>query len=1014
MKKQFSNKARYLGLKLTAIIFALLLFVSGQSWGQIGMTTTGSQTQNFNTLATSGSSNTWTDNSTITNWYSQRTGNGTTYTADAGSGTAGTLYSYGTGTNTERALGTIGSGNAAAGSFAHGVLLRNTSGTVITDIKVTYTLEQWRKSGVTTAQDITFWYKISSTTISALNPNSNGTWTQVTGLTLSSPINTSTAAALDGNAVANRVTASNVALPSLSLANNDYIMLKWEDPDHSGSDHGLSIDDVTISWTVTSGNTAPTVTTPTATTISTTSATLGGNITADGGDAITERGTIWKTSAGVTISDNKLAEGSTSTGTFSHSRTSLPAGTQIFYKAYATNGIGTTLSSEASFYTLSNEPSNHAASFTATANSQTQIDLAFSAASTITNAAGYLILQRSGAAPTGLPVDATAYTVGNTIGDGTVAAIITNTVDISKSITGLSAGTQYYFTLFPYNGSASTINYKTDGTVPTANATTVAPLDATSEISGPALGSQPNPTIISSLVTTDGAAVRVFDMDIYDFGTDGQPTKVTQLTIKAGSNNTANWANTIQGVKLSTDGGSNFVTIGTPSIGATSIVIPITSGNLNIPDAYASTVSMYIYLKSSGLTDNDILEFKVDATASSHGFTADATGSTLLATFASAPVSNEILVDVEATKLAFVQQPPSNTSPNVAMTPAVTVEATDANNNRDLDYVTDINITSSGTLTGSPVAVTPASGIATFSTLTHTALGNNLTLTAASGTLSNAISNNFSISSLLLVEDFNYANGALLTANGWTAHSGSGTQAIDVTSGLSFNSYIGSGIGGAARVDNNGEDLNKTFTPKTSGSIYAAFIISASSTNSAGYFFHLAQDNISGTTYVSRVWINGTGNSVGIGTSATVAISANTPTLLVVKYNIDTKLSSLYVLNTMSATEPLVADATYTETLTLSNIGAVCLRQYNAAQNIIVDGIRVTTSWSDIAIAFSGTGEWTNSSLWNTGAVPAATESVLINGDATITGNVEVAGLTINSGKSLSVNAGKQLTVTGT
>lgn len=237
--------------KLTLAVLVLFMLIPGLGWSQVSMTTTGSHTQNFNTLATSGTTNAWADNSTIANWYSQRTGTGTTYTADAGTGNGGTLYSYGTGTATERALGTIGSSNAAAGSFAHGVLLRNTSGNAITTINVTYTLEEWRKGGVTAAQDITFYYKISSSAITELNPNVNSGWTQVTGLTLSSPINTASPAPLDGNAAANKVTATNVAIPSLSLANNDYIMLKWEDPDHTSTDHGLSIDDVTINWTVT-------------------------------------------------------------------------------------------------------------------------------------------------------------------------------------------------------------------------------------------------------------------------------------------------------------------------------------------------------------------------------------------------------------------------------------------------------------------------------------------------------------------------------------------------------------------------------------------------------------------------------------------------------------------------------------------------------------------------------------------------------------------------------------------
>jgi hypothetical protein len=233
----------------------LLLLIPVKGFGQVAMTTSGSHTQNFNSLTTSTTASAWSDNSTVANWYSQRTGTGTTIQADAGSTTAGTLYSYGASGNTERAIGSIGSSNAAAGSFSHGVLLRNTSGTTMSNIKVSYTLEQWRNGNNSTPNTITFWYKISTSTISALNPNSNGTWTQVTALSLSSPINTGAAAALDGNLPANRVTATNVTIPSLSLANNSFIMLKWEDPDHTGTDHGLAIDDVTVTWTISSPST---------------------------------------------------------------------------------------------------------------------------------------------------------------------------------------------------------------------------------------------------------------------------------------------------------------------------------------------------------------------------------------------------------------------------------------------------------------------------------------------------------------------------------------------------------------------------------------------------------------------------------------------------------------------------------------------------------------------------------------------------------------------------------------
>src|SRR5215216_2072506 len=65
-------------------------------------------TENFNTLATGGTANPWSDNSTIGGMYAQfalQPTNPTIYIADAGTSTTGGVHSYGTGTNTERALG---------------------------------------------------------------------------------------------------------------------------------------------------------------------------------------------------------------------------------------------------------------------------------------------------------------------------------------------------------------------------------------------------------------------------------------------------------------------------------------------------------------------------------------------------------------------------------------------------------------------------------------------------------------------------------------------------------------------------------------------------------------------------------------------------------------------------------------------------------------------------------------------------------------------------------------------
>jgi len=201
----------------------------------------------------------------------------------------------------------------------------------------------------------------------------------------------------------------------------------------------------------------------------------------------------------------------------------------------------------------------------------------------------------------------------------------------------------------------------------------------------------------------------------------------------------------------------------------------------------------------------------------------------------------------------------------------------------------------------------------------------------------------------LINENFEYPIGSLLTANGWTAHSGAGTQAITVTDGLSFNGYVGSAIGGAALLDNTGEDVHRTFSPQTSGNIYAAFVIQTESTNSAGYFLHFGQTTIS-TIFFTRVWVNATGNGVGIGANAPatyIPISAGVPTLLVAKLNYETKVSSLYVFNSFPSAEPATPDATFIETANYTNVGSIALRQYHAAQRIIVDGIRIATTWND-------------------------------------------------------------------
>ena len=95
---------------------------------------------------------------------------------------------------------------------------------------------------------------------------------------------------------------------------------------------------------------SPTVTTTPATGVGAVKATMGGDVTDDGGGTITERGIVWATTVDPTTADNKVSNG-TGSGSFSGSVASLASGTTINYRAYAINSGGTSYGDNLSFTT---------------------------------------------------------------------------------------------------------------------------------------------------------------------------------------------------------------------------------------------------------------------------------------------------------------------------------------------------------------------------------------------------------------------------------------------------------------------------------------------------------------------------------------------------------------------------------------------------------------------------------------------------------------------------------------
>lgn len=215
---------------------------------------------------------------------------------------------------------------------------------------------------------------------------------------------------------------------------------------------------------------------------------------------------------------------------------------------------------------------------------------------------------------------------------------------------------------------------------------------------------------------------------------------------------------------------------------------------------------------------------------------------------------------------------------------------------------------------------------------------------------------------LLLTDDFNGTVGTLLTANGWSAHSGAGTTPMSIASpGLIYPGYLGSDIGNATSASGNGEDVNRSFTAVNSGSIYYSFLVnSAMTTTTAGYIAHFMQ---SSTVFHARFWVRQVSGNLNFGLAKTTATATwdptnyalNTTYLIVLKYTFNDGASNndavyMYVNPVLGGAEPTPTISITTDTAAdATEISMIGLRQYNAGQLARFDGIRVGTTWADIA-----------------------------------------------------------------
>ena len=288
----------------------------------------------------------------------------------------------------------------------------------------------------------------------------------------------------------------------------------------------------------------------------------------------------------------------------------------------------------------------------------------------------------------------------------------------------------------------------------------------------------------------------------------------------------------------------------------------------------------------------------------------------------------------------------------------------------------------------------------------------------------------FSVLALLLDENFDYGTVAnpdltAVTTN-WTRHSGVQGPAY-ITTSLSYPSYLSSGIGGSVTFTNGGSgindgDVNTSLSSPvtTDNNVYAAFLLNLTSAlPTADYFFHFGPSPIS-TTFRGRVFArsNSTGWSLGLSKFNETRVDDNTVLnfnqtyLVVLKYSFSTALTTddvvtLYLYDTgYPTTEPGSPLVTVGPTGSgtgsdPANIGTIAIRQGTNSPTGNMDGIRVSTTWSEI-FPLSGTPNINvnPSSLsgfsYSVGGGPSASQSYDLSGSSLTpaSGNITVTGST--------------------
>jgi hypothetical protein len=248
-------------MKRILAIVGTLAVISIAAQAQVLLSGGLTYSQNFDTLVTSSTTATpsWADNTTLLGWYARRAA--TTSTGPYGSFTYASLrldngannnngwvFDYGAFSSTDRALGSIGSGTIKSNAF--GVEIRNDRALPVTLDSIAYNGEQWRlgAGNVSSTNYLWFSYQVSSSALTDPFSTPSG-WTPFNALTFTNRVfataTSDPAAGLDGNANAVAISST---MTGITLQPGDEVFLRWVDPDETGNDMGMAVDNVAVTF----------------------------------------------------------------------------------------------------------------------------------------------------------------------------------------------------------------------------------------------------------------------------------------------------------------------------------------------------------------------------------------------------------------------------------------------------------------------------------------------------------------------------------------------------------------------------------------------------------------------------------------------------------------------------------------------------------------------------------------------------------------------------------------------